>query len=143
LFRIISPRLGSAAVSTESANSIPLDKSRQENALKYAHFRLKVSLSQDHFRWNYLDEKHLVNKETLPNRVRECPLTGRVPAIPVSGDFRDAYNLFAIILTNPDKPYPINYMIGRENGNAASFVAFIEYLIGTRCFMHDETLVMD
>jgi hypothetical protein len=71
-------------------------------------------------------------------------LTGRVPAIPVSGDFREAYNLFAIILINPDKPYPINYMIGRENGNAASFVAvFIEYLIGTRFFLHDEILVMD
>jgi transposase len=70
-------------------------------------------------------------------------LTGRVPAIPVSRDFREAYNLFAIIATNPDELYPIDYMIGRENGNAASFVAFIEYLIGTRFFLHDKILVMD
>jgi hypothetical protein len=110
-----------------------LDKFWPENLLKFAHYRLKVALFQDHSRWNFLNEKHLVNKDTLPDRVRACPLTGRVPAIPVSGDFREAYNLFAIILANPDKPYPIDYMIGRENGNATSFVAFIqEYLIVTR-----------
>jgi transposase len=124
-------------------NLIPLDKFRPENVLKYAQYRLMVSLFQDHSLWNFLDEKHLVNKDTLPNRVRACPLTGRVPAIPVSGDFREAYNLFAIISNNPDKPHPIDYMIGRENGNAASFVAFIEYLLGTRFFLHDEILVMD
>jgi transposase len=102
-----------------------------------------VSLFEDYSPWNFLDEKHAVNKDTLPNRVRVCPLTGRVPAIPVRGDFREAYNLFAIISTNPHKPYPVDYMIGRENGNAASFVALIEYLIGTRFFAHDEILVMD
>jgi hypothetical protein len=107
------------------------------------HYRLKVSLFQDHSRWNFLNEKHLVNKDVLPNHVRACPLTGRVPAIPVRGDFREAYNLFAIILTNPDKPYPIDGMIGRDNGNPASFVAFIQYLISTRFFLHDKSFVMD
>jgi hypothetical protein len=34
-------------------------------------------------------------------------------------------------------------MIGQENGNAAFFVAFIEYLIATRSFAHDKILVMD
>jgi transposase len=120
-----------------------LDKFRPENVLKYAHYRLKVSLFQDDSRWNFLGKKHLVNKDVFPDCVRACPLTGRVPAIPVSGDFREAYNLFAIISTNPDKPYSIDYMIGRENGNATSFVAFIEYLIGTRFFLHDKILVMD
>jgi hypothetical protein len=67
-----------------------------------------------------------MNKDTLPNRGRSCPLTGRVPAIPVSGDFREAQNLFAIISTHPDKLYPIDYMIGHENGNATYFMVFIE-----------------
>jgi hypothetical protein len=125
-------------------NLIPLDKFQPENVLKYAHYRLKVSLFQDHSRWNSLNEKYLVNKDTLPNRARACPLTvGWVSAIPVSGDFREAYNLFAIISTNPEKPYPIDYMIGRENGNNASFVVFINYLIGTRFFSYDGILVMD
>jgi hypothetical protein len=57
--------------------------------------------------------------------------------------FREAYNLFAIMLTNLDKPYPIDYMIGHENGEAASFVAFIGHLIGTRSFFHDKILLMD
>ena len=124
-------------------NLIPLDKFRPENVLKFAHSRLKVSLFEDHSRWNFLDEKHLVNKDTFPNRVRACPLTGRVPAIPVSGDFREAYNSFAIISTNPNKPYPVDYMISKENGSAASFVTFIEYLIATRFFVYGEILVMD
>ena len=34
-------------------------------------------------------------------------------------------------------------MIGLGNGNAASFVAFIKYLIGTRFFLHDKILVVD
>jgi hypothetical protein len=55
----------------------------------------------------------------------------------------ESFSDVAIILTNPDKPYPIEYMIGRENGNAASFEAFIEYLIGTRFFLHSKILVMD
>jgi hypothetical protein len=127
----------------QKLNLIPLDKFRPENVLNFADYRLKVSLFQDHSPWKFLDEKHLVNKETFPDRVRACPLTGRVPAIPVSGDFREAYNLIAIILTNPDRPYPIDYMIGRENGNSTAFNSFIEYLIATRFFFHDEILVMD
>jgi hypothetical protein len=120
-----------------------LDKLCPKNILKFAHFRLKVSLFEDHSPWKFLDKKHLVNKDTLPNTVRACPLTGQVPAIPVSGDFREAYTLFAVISTNPNKPYPVDYMIGCENGNAASFVPFIEYLIATRFFAHDKILVMD
>jgi hypothetical protein len=81
-------------------NLILLYKFRPENVLKYAHYRLKVSLFQHHSRWNFLDKKYLVNKGTLSNHVRASPLTGPVPAIPVSGDFREVYNLFAIISTN-------------------------------------------
>jgi hypothetical protein len=68
------------------------------------------------------------------------PLTGRDPAIPVSGHFSEAYNVFAIISTNPDKPYPVGYKIRGENGNPASFMAFIEYLIGTRVFFSRQNL---
>jgi hypothetical protein len=71
-----------------------------------------VSLFKDHSPWNFLDEKHLVNKDMLRN-------------------------------PNPNKPYPVDYMIGCENGYAASFVAFIFYLIATRYFAHGKILVMD
>jgi hypothetical protein len=128
----------------QKPNLILLDKFWPENVLKYAHYRLKVSLFQDHSCWNFLGEKHFVNKDTLPiNCVRACPFIGRLPAIPVSGDSREAYNLFAIILTNRDKPYPIEYMIGRGNSNAASFLAFIKYLPGPEFFLHEQSVVMD
>jgi hypothetical protein len=34
-------------------------------------------------------------------------LTGYIDNIPVSGDFRDAYNLMAVITGNPAKTHPI------------------------------------
>jgi hypothetical protein len=106
-----------------------LDKFQPQKVLKYAQYRLKVTFFEDHSRWSF------VNKDKLLNCVRACPLTDRVPAIPVRGDFREAYNLFAILLTNPpDKPYPVDYKIRGENGNAASFVVFIKYLIGKNDF---------
>ena len=102
-----------------------------------------TQMFSDHMIWNFLDEKHLVNRDTLPDRVRADPLTGRVPAVPVSGDFREAYNLFAVISANPEKPYPIEYLLGKQNGNAVSFVALVEYLLVVRLFRHNEILVMD
>ena len=74
---------------------------------------------------------------------RADPLTGYLEFIPVSGNFRDAYSLMAIISANPDKPRPINYSMGWENGDAGAFLAFIEYLIGDGWFQHDKTLIMD
>jgi hypothetical protein len=61
----------------------------------------------------------------------------------VSGDSREAHNFFAIISTNPNKPYPVDYMIGKENGNAAFLITFIKYLIATSFFVLRKILVMD
>ena len=62
---------------------------------------------------------------------------------PVSGDFRDAFNLFAIVSANPHECHPIAWTIGRENGDLHSFVAFTKHLICSGWFGHDEILVMD
>ena len=59
---------------------------------------------------------------------------------PVSGDFRDAFNHFAIFSANSHEPHPI----GRENGDSHSFVAFAKHLIRSGWFGHDdEVLAMD
>ena len=63
--------------------------------------------------------------------------------IPVSGDFRDAFNLFAIVSANPDKIHPIEWIIGRENEDSHCFVAFIKHLIRSGWFRHHKVLVMD
>jgi hypothetical protein len=82
----------------------------------------------DHTKWAFIDEKHLVNKDVLPNKIRADPETGRFEAIPVSAAFREAYNLIARISASPRKRAPIEYSIWKFNGTAANFVAFVEYL---------------
>ena len=61
----------------------------------------------------------------------------------MSGDFRDSYNLFAIISCNENKLRPIAYSIGRDNGNAASFLGFVEFLLLHNWFERGDVIIMD
>jgi hypothetical protein len=74
-------------------------------------------------------------------KARAEPLTGYMDAILVSCDFPEAYN--AIISLNPKKPLPIHYIIGKENGNATSSVAYIMQLISCGWFEHGYVLILD
>jgi hypothetical protein len=74
---------------------------------------------------------------------RTNSLTGYIDFIPVTGDFRESYNIFAIISGNPAKPRPVAYMIDKENVTAETFVHFITALIISVLFLHEEVLVMD
>jgi transposase len=75
--------------------------------------------------------------------VRTDPLTGQVRCIKVSGNFRFAYNMIAIISPNPDKPSPVHYILGEDNGNAACFTAYIMQLIAMGWFAHGDVLILD
>merc|ERR1712087_749357 len=75
--------------------------------------------------------------------VRADPLTGKVPFIAVPGDFRDAYNLFCCISSNPDKPIPCAYKFYKNNGTAESFLEFVKLMIEYGFLRHNEVLIMD
>jgi transposase len=106
-------------------------------------FRLILEMLPDHTRYHWLDEKHMVNKDVEATKVRADPLTGYIPCLYVNGDFRDAFNLFAIISASPRKASPVAYSIGRDNGNAASFLAFIEMLLANNWFERGDVLILD
>jgi hypothetical protein len=72
---------------------------------------------------------HILNKDALLTKGRANPLTGYINFIPVTGDFRESYNIFAIISGNPAKPHPVQYRIDKENSTAEKFVHFITALI--------------
>ena len=129
--------------SFRKANLIPLDKFKQGNILRFLQYRNKMDILWDHTKWNFLDEKHILNKDAIPPKGRADPLTGYIDFIPVTGDFRQAYNIFAVISSNPAKPRPIQYRIDEENGTAHTFVRFITALIISGFFIHEEVLVMD
>jgi hypothetical protein len=124
-------------------NLVPIDKWMMRNAARVMGYRAIMDMYPDHSKWNFLDEKHIVNGDTLPKKVRACPLTGYVDAIPVSGDFRNAHNIFAVVSGSPNKLRSMDYHITKENGNATNFVAFIKQLIIGGFFEHHEILVMD
>ena len=124
-------------------NLVPLDKWKPANKARYYDFVQKLRLYNDHSKYNFIDEKHIYNKDCYPLRVRRDPLSGKLPCIHVSGDFRDAYNIMAVISPNPDKPVPIEYTIGEENGTSEAFVGFMSYLIAKRFLRHHEFVVMD
>jgi hypothetical protein len=66
-----------------------------------------MDLLWDHTQWCFLDEKHIVNKDDIPPKGRANPLMGYVDYILVTGGFREAYNIFAIISGNPAKHRPV------------------------------------
>ena len=123
-------------------NLVPLDKWKPANIEAYHRF-MTIIAPLNHWKFHFLDEKHIVNKDCQGNRVRADPLTGAVRCIKVSGNFREAYNMIAIISANPVKPQPINYILGKENGTAAVFTAYIKQLIAYRWFEHGDILIMD
>ncbi len=127
----------------KKANLVPLDKWKLENKVRYYEFVQKLRIYRDHSKYNFLDEKHVWNKDVYAKKVRKDPLTGKLPCIHVSGDFRESYNIMAIISPNPMKPYPMDYTIGKENGTSEAFVGFLTYLIANRFFLHNEFLLMD
>jgi transposase len=124
-------------------NLVPKDKFRQENIVRYMEFRMVLEQLPIHTKFHWLDEKHMLNKDVEPTKVRADPLTGYIPCIYVNGDFRDSYNLFAIISVNPQKIRPVAYSLGRDNGNAASFCAFVEFLLLNNWFERGDVLIMD
>jgi hypothetical protein len=81
-----------------------LDKFKRVNIVRFLQYREKMDLLTDHTQWCFLDVKHIVNKDAILPKGRADPLTGYVDYIPVTGDFRDSYNIFAIISGNPRKP---------------------------------------
>ena len=124
-------------------NNVPLDKFRQENIVRFYEFQNTMQRIGNKLIINWLDEKHIVNSDCIPKKVRRNPVFGYMPAIMVSGDFRDSYNIFACISANPEKLSPMAYNIQKNNGCAVSFVYFIEQMITTGWLRHNECLIMD
>ena len=122
---------------------VPIDKFRVGNKARYFEFMAKVHRLSDHTRWVFFDEKHLVNKDTLPGKVRANPLSGHVDAIGVSGDFRESYNLIAAISCNLNKPRPMVYTMGKKNGTAESFMELMRRLISSGWLQHGDVVCMD
>jgi hypothetical protein len=43
-----------------------LDKFKRGNILWFLQYKKKMDLLFDHTKWNFLDEKHIINKDAIP-----------------------------------------------------------------------------
>ena len=78
---------------------------------------------------------------TLTQKVKADPLTGRVPYVPVTGSFKDRYNILAYISSNPTKLEPLIYSIVGNNGDSVSFMKFLYKTVWSHYLRHNEVLV--
>ena len=122
---------------------IPLDKFTEGNWLRYYEFRIACNILHDHTKFNFLDEKHLVNHNGQSIRGRVDPTTGYLDGIPVSGNFRDANNIICCISGNYRKQQHVFYAIRKANTTSAVFMDFVETMVAAKFLIHDEILVMD
>jgi hypothetical protein len=61
-------------------------------------------------KFHFLDKKHLINKDVLPNKTWTYPIVGYImDAILVRGNFYEAYNFWAIISANLTKPSLVHH----------------------------------
>ena len=122
---------------------MPIDKFSDKNTIRYYEFQETFKSLNNHTKINWLDKKHIVNMEAIAKKVRQNPITGCSPYLVVSGNFHEAFNIFAIISANPLKKKPMQNYITKDNGTSATFLLFIQMLILSGWFQHDEVLVMD
>ena len=125
-------------------NKVPLDKYTNRNIIKIYKYQETMTVLYSFVKkFNFLDKEHILNHDCITRKVRRDPLTGKIPAIYVSGNFCNAHNIFACISASEHQKTPITYHIERNNGTAVTFVKFICNMIKNRWLVHNEVLIMD
>jgi hypothetical protein len=103
--------------------------------IRFVEYKLKCQLLFDHSKFCFIREKHLVKSDSVPKKLRGCPISGRIDSIPVRGDFCEMYNIL--------KEKPAVYTIGKENGTATAFASFCQMMVVSGWLRHDDVIVMD
>ena len=73
--------------SQRQTSMVPKDKFSADNWLRYYEFRSYVNYIHDHTRFNFCDEKHLVNHNGTKLKAKPDPFTEDIPTVPVDRDF--------------------------------------------------------
>jgi hypothetical protein len=66
-------------------NLVPIDKWMMRNVTRVMTYHAIINMFPDHSKWNFLNEEHIINGDTLPRKVHAGPITGYVHTISVSG----------------------------------------------------------
>ena len=126
-------------------NLVPFDKFRPENiekAIEYEYIDFIADIAPERIKFG--DEKHLKGDEIFNRKVRRNPLTGEVPEMIVSPDFRNRYNLTGFCSINPNTTRQAVWCsLHEEINNAESFALELEYAIRDGFIVGGDILVLD
>ena len=124
-------------------NLVPYDKFRPANIEKAIEYiELIADISPERIKFG--DEKHLKGDEVFNRKVRRNPLTGEVPEMIVSPDFRNRYNLTGFCSINPRTTRKAVWCSLHECINDAdNFALELEYAIQDDFFQGGDVLVLD
>ena len=124
-------------------NLVPFDKFRPDNiekALDYLSVISKIAPE----RIKFGDEKHLKGDEIFNRKVRRNPITGQVPEMLVTPDFRNRYNLTGFCSINPSTtPSAVWCSLNEVINDSDQFALELEFAIHARFFRGGDVLVLD
>jgi hypothetical protein len=100
-------------------NHVPLDKFKTKNLLPCIDFCDIIDKFPDKSIFNFLDEKHIVNKDAMASaKIRADPTTGFMDFTPVSGDL---FRFEIAVSSSFDDDNLANWALpNRENGLLAA-----------------------
>ena len=124
-------------------NLVPFDKFRPSNIEKAWDYLGVISRIAPH-RIKFGDEKHLKGDEVFSRKVRRNPLTGVVPEMVVTPDFRNRYNMTEFCSVNPETTSrAVWYCINDIINDAEQFSVELEKAIQSGFLRGGDVLVLD
>ena len=122
-------------------NLVPFDKFRRVNLEKATEYLNFVSLIEP-TRIKFGDEKLLKGEELFSRNVRRNPLTGEIPALLTTPDFRNTYSLTGFCGIDV-RVSPVFFSIHESNNDAIQFALDLEDAISHGFLCPGDILVLD
>ena len=122
-------------------NLVPIDKFKPNNILRAKDY-IDFVKNIDPFRLKFGDEKHLKGSELFCTKGRRNPLTGEIPSVSTSSDFRNTYSIIGFCGIDP-RTLPMSYVINEMSNDSNDFSFAVEDAIATGFLQRWDVLVLD
>eukprot|EP00985_Skeletonema_marinoi_P031247 scaffold37243_cov116-Skeletonema_marinoi.AAC.1 len=120
---------------------IPYDKLKPRNILRAIDY-IKTIAMMDRSRIKFGDEKHLKGAELYCRKTRRNILTGEVPPILTTPDFRNTYSIIGFCGIDV-RTTPVRYGIMEGINDAQSFAMQVQLGVLTGYFQPGDVIVLD
>jgi len=122
-------------------NLVPFDKFRPENCMKAIDY-LNIIVQIDPRRIKFGDEKSLKGKEVFNRKVRVNPMTGEIPPLYTTSDFRNTYSLTGFCSIDR-RSTAVFCSIHDEINTATEFSVQVELAMSSGFFYPGDVMVLD